>query len=108
MRFSFIIPIRWMSRTVGMFEIVKAGYPDQSQYDTQSKYILSVTEEILMVPRRYPTLRKTFKHPVFLKTLRKTSENCPRWFCFKKKGRACRFSLSANLEWKAILAMSQG
>ncbi|MCC7460705.1 MAG: EVE domain-containing protein [Proteobacteria bacterium] len=91
---------------MGTAKVVKSGYPDDSQYDTKSKYYDSAAT--VEKPRWYLVdiqHQKTFKNPVFLKTLRETSKLSK--MVLLQKGSRLSVQPVTEAEWNTILDMSK-
>jgi predicted RNA-binding protein with PUA-like domain len=89
----------------GTATVVKSGYPDESQYNTKSKYYdpLATPEK----PRWYLVDIKhqsTFKNPVFLKSLRESPSLSK--MPLLQKGSRLSVQPVGEKEWKAILHMA--
>ena len=92
---------------MGTATVVRSGYPDESQYNTQSKYYDAAAT--LEKPRWFLVdiqHSQTFKHPVFLKDLRKTSKLSK--MVLLQKGSRLSVQPVSEPEWKVILALAQG
>jgi predicted RNA-binding protein with PUA-like domain len=91
---------------MGTAKVVKNGYPDESQYNTKSKYYDSASTS--EKPRWYVVdiqHQQTFKHPVFLKNLRATSTLTQ--MVLLQKGSRLSVQPVSEGEWKTILKMAQ-
>lgn len=92
---------------MGTAKVVRAGYPDQSQYNPKSKYYDA--KATLQNPRWFVIdiqHQQTFKNPISLQTLRNFDELSA--MALLQKGSRLSVQPVQDSQWKAVIKMTRG